>query len=135
MISGNSATKALLTKYRVLIESFDSQPEQFDMSTKTATAIEPALLDVNAIQIKLSCSKPLVYRYFEDGTLKFIMQGRRRFATHKMIDDCIQRLAEMGGPKPSESVNNRWRKKGTSVQVTRAKIDAATEPAKKKVKR
>jgi hypothetical protein len=91
------------------------------MSTaKTATAIEPRLLDVAAIQIKLSCSKPLVYKYFEDGTLEFIMQGRRRFATHEMIEACIANLAAMGGPKPSEATNNRWRPKADApVKVAR----------------
>jgi hypothetical protein len=89
------------------------------MSTKTAAAIEPRLLDVNAICIKLSCSRPLAYKYFEDGTLDFIMQGRRHFATHEMIEDCIQRLSAMGKPKPSEAVNNRWRKKGTTLATSR----------------
>lgn len=109
------------------------------MSTKpAAAAIEPRLLDVNAICIKLSCSKPLAYKYFQDGTLRYIMQGRRRFATHEMIEECIAHLAEMGGPKPSEATNNRWRpnkKEGASVKVTRAEIDAALKPAKKVAKR
>jgi hypothetical protein len=102
------------------------------MSTKTAAAIEPRLLDVAAICIKLSCSRPLVYHYFEDGTLDFIMQGRRRFATKEMIEDCIERLAAMGKPKPSEAVNNRWRKKGASVTATRAEMSAVAKPATKK---
>jgi hypothetical protein len=106
------------------------------MSTKPAAAvIEPRLLDVNTICIKLSCSRPLAYKYFQDGTLGYIMQGRRRFATHEMIEECIQRLAKMGGPKPNEATNNRWRpnkKEGASVKVTRAEIAAATKPATKK---
>jgi hypothetical protein len=109
------------------------------MPTKpAAAAIEPRLLDTRAICIKLSCSKPLLDRYFENGTLDFIMQGRRRFCTAEMIEECIQRLAAMGKPKPSEAVNNRWRpnkKEGASVKVTRAEIDAALKPAKKAAKR
>jgi hypothetical protein len=81
------------------------------MTSKTQAAIEPRLIDMNGICIALSCSRPMAYRYVEGGDLDTIMQGRRRFATPKMIDECIERLRAKGSPKPSEAINNRWRKK------------------------
>jgi hypothetical protein len=68
------------------------------MTTKTAAAIEPRLLDMNAICIALSCSRPQAYGCIEDSiTLDTIMHGRRRFATPEMIDECIERRAQEGG--------------------------------------
>ena len=108
------------------------------MTKPVAAAVEPALLSVENVCIKLQCSKPVVYRKFENGELDFVMQGRRRFVTHQMIDEYIARLNAGDKPKPSEAVNNRWRpnkKEGASIKVTRAEIDAALKPAKKAAKR
>jgi excisionase family DNA binding protein len=95
-----------------------------------AVPVEPALLDVKDTCITLRCSKPVVYRLFEEGMLDFVMQGRRRFVTRAMINEYIARLSAGDKPKPSETVNNRWRKKGASVAATRAEINAAVKPTR-----
>ena len=104
-----------------------------------AAAIEPRMINLDGICIALSCSRPKAYSLIEDGTLETIMLGRRRFATPKMIDECIERLRANGSPKPSEAVNNRWRKAVRDGEVAgveiRAEALAAAKLKKKTAKR
>jgi excisionase family DNA binding protein len=57
---------------------------------------------------ELSCSVSTVYRLVADGHLATFLIGRKRYASPRALDVCVEKLEQLDAPLPSESgLNNR----------------------------
>ena len=57
---------------------------------------------------ELSCSVSTVYRLVADGYLATFLIGRKRYSLPRHLDECLEQLAKLPTPLPSESgLNNR----------------------------
>ena len=67
-----------------------------------------AALTMEQVAESLSCSVSTVYRLVADEHLATFLIGRKRYASPRALDECVEQLEQLHAPLPSESgLNNR----------------------------
>ena len=105
---------------------------------KLATAIRSALgkeqpeprvllaaLTMDETAASLSCSVPTAYRLVSEGHLKTFLIGRKRYASPRALNECVERMEKLGVVLPAQSVGNNRTGPGEINEATRASCKAA----------
>jgi excisionase family DNA binding protein len=87
------------------------QPEQ---------SLRRAALTIDDVAAALSCSVPTVYRLVSDGHLKTFLIGRKRYASPRALDACVEGLEKLGAVLPAESGGNNRTGPGKGNEAPRA---------------
>lgn len=78
--------------------------------------IAPAALTMSQIAAALSTSIPTAYRLANEGLLVTFTIGRKRYASPRAVQDCVQKLEERGAVLPMQSpASNRPRKRSSAA--------------------
>jgi excisionase family DNA binding protein len=66
----------------------------------------PAALTMDDVAAALRCSVPTVYRLVSDGHLKTFLIGRKRYASPRALEACVEGLEKLGSVLPAQSGGN-----------------------------
>ena len=98
-------------------------PNPKSSSAKRAAPAQPdeghAALTIDQVAASLSVSVPTVYRLVSKGHLKTFLIGRKRYASPRALDACVDELEKLGAVLPSQSGGNNGNVPGKSNEAPR----------------